>query len=281
MDTAQWPQGFQEVGMVNPKVETPMMLERKVRPQKDQALNCPRCNSTNTKFCYYNNYSLTQPRYFCKTCRRYWTEGGSLRNVPVGGGSRKNKRPLSSSSASSSHNLPDLNPPTLSNFASQNPNKTHEAQLQDLNLAFPGMQDYLSISQNNHHNSSSSSSSTLSLSTSTPISALELLRSTGIASRGLNSLIPTTTPMPDSNTLFNSGFPLQELKPNLGFPVDGFGSRYVNLHAVQENGVGGRLMFPFGTIKQNSSTTSEVDHQNKGQGNSGGFWNGMLGGGSW
>ncbi|EEF39024.1 hypothetical protein RCOM_0716180 [Ricinus communis] len=57
--------------------------ERKSRPQEQ--LNCPRCNSTNTKFCYYNNYSLTQPRYFCKTCRRYWTEGGSLRNVPVGG----------------------------------------------------------------------------------------------------------------------------------------------------------------------------------------------------
>ncbi|XP_057426723.1 dof zinc finger protein DOF3.5-like [Lotus japonicus] len=54
--------------------------------------NCPRCGSSNTKFCYYNNYSLTQPRYFCKGCRRYWTRGGSLRNVPVGGGCRKNRR---------------------------------------------------------------------------------------------------------------------------------------------------------------------------------------------
>ncbi|KAE8697804.1 Dof zinc finger protein DOF5.3 [Hibiscus syriacus] len=54
--------------------------------------NCPRCGSSNTKFCYYNNYSLTQPRYFCKGCRRYWTKGGSLRNVPVGGGRRKNRR---------------------------------------------------------------------------------------------------------------------------------------------------------------------------------------------
>ena len=54
--------------------------------------NCPRCGSSNTKFCYYNNYSLTQPRYFCKGCRRYWTKGGSLRNVPVGGGCRKNRR---------------------------------------------------------------------------------------------------------------------------------------------------------------------------------------------
>ena len=76
--------------------------ERKPRPQPEQALKCPRCDSTNTKFCYYNNYSLSQPRYFCKSCRRYWTKGGTLRNVPVGGGCRKNKRSSSSSSSSSS-----------------------------------------------------------------------------------------------------------------------------------------------------------------------------------
>ncbi|GLT43863.1 hypothetical protein SLA2020_177920 [Shorea laevis] len=35
---------------------------------------------------------LSQPRHFCKTCRRYWTRGGALRNVPVGGGCRRNKR---------------------------------------------------------------------------------------------------------------------------------------------------------------------------------------------
>ncbi|KAL6011110.1 hypothetical protein ACLOJK_001554 [Asimina triloba] len=70
--------------------------DRKLRPQPEQALKCPRCDSTNTKFCYYNNYSLSQPRYFCKACRRYWTKGGSLRNVPVGGGCRKNKRSSSS-----------------------------------------------------------------------------------------------------------------------------------------------------------------------------------------
>ncbi|XP_065871320.1 dof zinc finger protein DOF3.6 [Euphorbia lathyris] len=61
-------------------------------PQPETALKCPRCDSTNTKFCYFNNYSLTQPRHFCKTCRRYWTRGGALRNVPVGGGCRRNKR---------------------------------------------------------------------------------------------------------------------------------------------------------------------------------------------
>jgi hypothetical protein len=63
----------------------------------EQGLKCPRCDSPNTKFCYYNNYSLTQPRHFCKTCRRYWTKGGALRNVPIGGGCRKNKKVKSSS----------------------------------------------------------------------------------------------------------------------------------------------------------------------------------------
>ncbi|XP_010941851.1 uncharacterized protein [Elaeis guineensis] len=59
--------------------------------EPQQNLRCPRCDSSNTKFCYYNNYNLTQPRHFCKTCRRYWTKGGALRNVPIGGGCRKAK----------------------------------------------------------------------------------------------------------------------------------------------------------------------------------------------
>ncbi|OVA18337.1 zinc finger protein [Macleaya cordata] len=70
-------------------------------PQPETALKCPRCESTNTKFCYFNNYSLTQPRHFCKTCRRYWTRGGALRNVPVGGGCRRNKRSSKSSGSKS------------------------------------------------------------------------------------------------------------------------------------------------------------------------------------
>ncbi|KAE7995736.1 hypothetical protein FH972_000506 [Carpinus fangiana] len=52
----------------------------------------PTPNEWSQQFCYYNNYSLSQPRHFCKACKRYWTRGGTLRNVPVGGGCRKNKR---------------------------------------------------------------------------------------------------------------------------------------------------------------------------------------------
>lgn len=65
---------------------------------RSENLRCPRCDSSNTKFCYYNNYNLTQPRHFCKTCRRYWTKGGALRNVPIGGGCRKNKNTIVSTS---------------------------------------------------------------------------------------------------------------------------------------------------------------------------------------
>ncbi|MCO5560427.1 hypothetical protein L7F22_014042 [Adiantum nelumboides] len=61
-------------------------------PSEAESLACPRCNSHDTKFCYYNNYSTAQPRHFCKNCKRYWTAGGSLRNVPVGGGLRKSKK---------------------------------------------------------------------------------------------------------------------------------------------------------------------------------------------
>ncbi|OWM74757.1 hypothetical protein CDL15_Pgr004524 [Punica granatum] len=53
-----------------------------------------------TKFCYYNNYNVNQPRHFCKNCQRYWTAGGTMRNVPVGACRRKNK----SSSAFSNNN---------------------------------------------------------------------------------------------------------------------------------------------------------------------------------
>ncbi|KAF5725373.1 hypothetical protein HS088_TW23G00094 [Tripterygium wilfordii] len=61
----------------------------------DKILPCPRCNSMDTKFCYYNNYNVSQPRHFCKNCQRYWTAGGTMRNVPVGAGRRKNKNSVS------------------------------------------------------------------------------------------------------------------------------------------------------------------------------------------
>ncbi|OIW22035.1 hypothetical protein TanjilG_30827 [Lupinus angustifolius] len=132
----------------------------KMLPPDQTTQKCPRCESTNTKFCYYNNYNLSQPRHFCKTCRRYWTRGGALRNVPVGGGcrrSKKNKKSSRSKSPSSTDNYK----PTLSNSTSSNPsgivtpdligrfpqlnNPTFMASLQNMNRYGMG-----NISSTNH-----------------------------------------------------------------------------------------------------------------------------------
>ncbi|XP_010530481.1 PREDICTED: dof zinc finger protein DOF3.6-like [Tarenaya hassleriana] len=122
-------------------------------PLPEAALKCPRCESTNTKFCYFNNYSLTQPRHFCKTCRRYWTRGGALRNVPVGGGCRRNKRSKSNGGGgtrskstvvvASDHHQQQASTPSSSALSSHtsysNPNKL-------LNIGrIPGLASNLSI----------------------------------------------------------------------------------------------------------------------------------------
>lgn len=256
------------------------VLERKIRPHKEQALNCPRCNSTNTKFCYYNNYSLTQPRYFCKTCRRYWTEGGSLRNIPVGGGSRKNKRPSSSSSTISSSNSAPTLPNKIPDLPHQNPKST-TLNPQDLNLAFPSsshhhQQDHFSSSNNNLSEIVVSGNPPIGAppSSSQQLSAMELL--TGMAnSRGLNCFMPM--PVPDPASVYTAGFPdlHDQFKPSLGFSLDGYGV----VPAEASNGGGRLLQLPFEDLKQGSNGGVE---EGKGQqGDSSGYWTGMLGGGSW
>ncbi|XP_023638082.1 dof zinc finger protein DOF3.7 isoform X2 [Capsella rubella] len=232
------------------------METRKARPQ--EKVNCPRCNSTNTKFCYYNNYSLTQPRYFCKGCRRYWTEGGSLRNVPVGGSSRKNKRSSTPLASASNPKLPDLNPPIL--FSSQIPNKSKDLNL----LSFPVMQDH-------HH-------------------ALELLRSNGVSSRGMNTFLPGQ--MMDSNSVLYSslGFPtmpdFKQSNNNLSFSIDhhqGIGHNNINSNQrAQDNNDdmngASRVLFPFPDMKELSTTTQEKSNGNNT------YWSGMFsntGGSSW
>ncbi|CAI8598540.1 unnamed protein product [Vicia faba] len=281
MDTTQWAQG--NIGLVKQMEGSKApMIERRARPQKDQALNCP---------------------------RRYWTEGGSLRNVPVGGGSRKNKR--SSPSPSISQQPPTKNiiiPDLSTQSASQNP-KIHQGQ--DLNLAYPPPNtedNYNTISkfielpyttdQEKTRNSSSS-----------PLSAMELLK-TGIAaasssSRGLNSFMPIS--LSDSSAMYNStGFSLQDFKPGLNFSLEGFDNgNYGALQGMnQENpgggGGGARMLFPVvdelnnnnnNNINNNNNNKQQQvpnsgefeQHQqnNRSHGDSTGYWNGMLGGGSW
>lgn len=204
--------------------------ERKViRFQKDQVLNCPRCNSANTKFCYYNNYSLSQPRYFCKTCRRYWTAGGSLRNIPVGGGSRKNKKPSSSSSTSSAlKKVADLVPP-VPIPADQNSSKIHGGDgHQDLNL---GGQ----------------------------LSAMELF--TGFTSSiGLSStsfMSPSIIPISDPNLLYSSGISLPESKQCLKICLDGIGNHHHDHHhhlqGMQDTTNNRRFLLPFEDLRSTAS----------------------------
>ncbi|CAI9279646.1 unnamed protein product [Lactuca saligna] len=82
--------------------------QQQVAPPSFPPPSCPRCYSDHTKFCYYNNYTVSQPRYYCKDCRRYWTHGGALRNIPTGGTSRKRGR-IDTASSTSRFMLP---PPT-------------------------------------------------------------------------------------------------------------------------------------------------------------------------
>ncbi|XP_076902335.1 uncharacterized protein LOC143557049 [Bidens hawaiensis] len=156
MDSPDWFQGTiqEEGGMDSPSAMTDPMLacsrplmERRLRPQHDQALKCPRCDSAHTKFCYYNNYSLTQPRYFCKTCRRYWTKGGTLRNIPVGGGCRKNKKVSSSSKKSTSTQANTIND-SHNNINIQN-NNLQNSHLMHLN---PNSNPNLNHNHNHNHN---------------------------------------------------------------------------------------------------------------------------------
>ncbi|KAL8152622.1 hypothetical protein V2J09_010382 [Rumex salicifolius] len=81
------------------------------RPRPAAAVNCPRCGSTNTKFCYYNNRSFSQPRHWCRNCRRHWTHGGTLRTIPVGGSRRGRRRPRPSTATSAV--TPPAPPPAL------------------------------------------------------------------------------------------------------------------------------------------------------------------------
>ncbi|WOL06265.1 dof zinc finger protein DOF4.6 isoform X2 [Canna indica] len=252
----------------------PPITERRARPHKEQPVNCPRCNSGNTKFCYYNNYSLTQPRYFCKTCRRYWTEGGSLRNVPVGGGSRKNKRSSSSSSPSAAAAA------ILANDQhSSSSKKFHAAELTSSQARnFHGGQD-LNLALIQQHSLPSRSA---------PFSAMDqLLKTTGMATRGgaVGPLMPML--MSAAPEYSSTGpFGLQEFirPPALGFALDHGGS----------NGVYGSFAgvnIPFEDLKSvvlHSSEDLGDGHgqfeQNKGQGGDDppGFWNGFInGGGSW
>ncbi|PIN18830.1 hypothetical protein CDL12_08497 [Handroanthus impetiginosus] len=84
---------LQERSQANKGDQEQKNSDQTVEKRPDKIIPCPRCKSMETKFCYFNNYNVNQPRHFCNGCQRYWTAGGALRNVPVGAGRRKNKPP--------------------------------------------------------------------------------------------------------------------------------------------------------------------------------------------
>ncbi|CAL4989171.1 unnamed protein product [Urochloa decumbens] len=254
------------------------------RPQKEEAaaaLSCPRCKSTNTKFCHYNNYTLVQPRYFCKTCRRYWTEGGSL--APRRSGKDKRSFSASTSAAVSGAIPADLNQafPHRGGCALQQP---------PVFAAFP---------------SRSSSGVCNDPGAGTALSAMELLRSTGCY-----------VPLPLQHVQLGmpaeyaaAGFrmpPPRQFHGLLGFSLDTHAGTGCSSAGLQGS-AGGRLLFPFedlnnpvvnaargGDANNNGSPTADQyenskEHQAAGDGSgvtgghddTAGFWsNSILGNGT-
>ncbi|TYI53326.1 hypothetical protein E1A91_D12G311200v1 [Gossypium mustelinum] len=112
MDSSDWLQGtmHEESEMDSSSLSGDMLtcsrplVERRLRPQHEQALKCP---------------------------RRYWTKGGTLRNIPVGGGCRKNKKVVSKKPNTDQSSNSNNNVVGSSNAHHHNP--TH------LHLSFPEM----------------------------------------------------------------------------------------------------------------------------------------------
>ncbi|XP_065879566.1 dof zinc finger protein DOF5.4 [Euphorbia lathyris] len=170
--------------------------DRRLRPhnhQNQQALKCPRCDSLNTKFCYYNNYNLSQPRHFCKSCRRYWTKGGVLRNVPVGGGCRKTKRSKPKQTTSTT----DITASTTAATTTRPPPEQQPQEQQE--------EQQRERKSSNSHSSSESSSLTATNTTAAGNTALEVVSAHSSSSASNNLLNGINESKPFINSSFQGG----------------------------------------------------------------------------
>lgn len=85
--------------------------------------------------------SRTDSKWICvkwSVCfsNRYWTKGGTLRNIPVGGGCRKNKKSASSKKPMEHHSVPMLiQNQGSSSSSSRNPTDLHLSLHNDLQLS--------------------------------------------------------------------------------------------------------------------------------------------------
>ncbi|KAK1382355.1 DOF domain class transcription factor [Heracleum sosnowskyi] len=284
MDTAQWPQEI----VVKPIEE--IIVTNTTPPQK------PCITSSSSESCKKANPQKEVQQQIINCPRRYWTEGGSLRNIPVGGGSRKNnKRSLNSSPSQSNSSasskkivIPSADQDhghlvavPVSNTC-PNPNKISNAydHHQDLNLGYSHeSSDFKALSQliqvPNFDNIGStmanaySASSPTNSTTTHHLSAMELL--TGIQStRGLgNSFMPMLSNMSSDNNIPTSntflGFPLnsdqyhQFMKPvsGLGFSLD----NELEIGNNNDSTGTGRHLFPFEDLKlQAPGNATNIDH---------------------
>lgn len=181
--------------------------------QQPEHLECPRCFSSNTKFCYYNNYNKSQPRHFCKGCKRHWTKGGTLRNVPLGGG-RKNKRQKLSDSAthkslssasSINHTVPMSSRGSLI-FSQLGDNHGISSNFVGNNTFLGGNQEMFFLSPSQDQSKQFSCSETGGFGSNFPsfvpkTQSLDAYESTQMPDSSLESTITTTMPMNGCNML--------------------------------------------------------------------------------
>ncbi|KAK9268080.1 hypothetical protein L1049_010519 [Liquidambar formosana] len=147
-DGLDWGRALLQAGALELPKPPSMRRQQQQQPQAEP-LKCPRCDSSNTKFCYYNNYNKSQPRHFCKACKRHWTKGGTLRNVPVGGG-RKNKRPKTSNTTNATTSTISTTTTTTTNTNINQKNNTRmpiqtQQQRQGLPLALADQNNFSDI----------------------------------------------------------------------------------------------------------------------------------------
>ncbi|WCJ35797.1 Dof zinc finger protein 4 [Euphorbia peplus] len=176
--------------------------DRRLRPQSHQnlqALKCPRCDSLNTKFCYYNNYNLSQPRHFCKSCRRYWTKGGVLRNVPVGGGCRKTKRSSKPKQTATSTTTDTTTTTTATAAVTRTPPEQPQQEQQD-------EQQRERRSSNSHSSSESSSLTATNTATAGSTGALEVVSTHSSSSASNNLLNGNSESKPFGHNNVNTSF---------------------------------------------------------------------------
>uniref|UniRef100_A0A6N2LBX0 Dof-type domain-containing protein n=1 Tax=Salix viminalis TaxID=40686 RepID=A0A6N2LBX0_SALVM len=94
--------------------------QEKTLKKPDKIIPCPRCIQIQSLLLQQLQREPT--RHFCKNCQRYWTAGGTMRNVPVGAGRRKNKN-------SASHYRHITIPEALQSVRTDVPNGVHHPSL--------------------------------------------------------------------------------------------------------------------------------------------------------